>query len=306
MLKYLIILLDDTSVSYCHYENPHTEHRLMPLSTLKEAILFALKENLSIQFVYPDYDLPREYLDAIDGVDHIDIVPGGRRGDVVVCSWDKLQSVCEANKVVALRTSFEELFSRHEEIAKALTHATRINLIITDLDRMNDENFVSYQTVLSSLSEHVKALYAEGKTPQLNVLTDRMMLTEMNNCNAGWESLTLAPDGLFYVCPAFYYDVEGYSVGDLRGGCDIKNPQLYQLSHAPICRKCDAYHCRRCIWLNLKTTLEVNTPSHEQCVVAHVERNASRQFLASIRTLGRFMPETDIPEIDYLDPFDNL
>ena len=84
----------------------------------------------------------------------------------------------------------------------------------------------------------------------------------------------------------------------------IKNKQLYRLDHAPICRHCDAWQCKRCIWLNRKTTLEVNTPSHEQCVVAHLERNASRELLENIRKHGMFLPETEIKEIDYLDPFD--
>lgn len=51
-------------------------------------------------------------------------------------------------------------------------------------------------------------------------------------------------------------------------------------------------------------TLEVNTPSHEQCVVAHLERNASRQLLASIRDVGTFLPGKEICDIDYLDPFE--
>jgi len=50
--------------------------------------------------------------------------------------------------------------------------------------------------------------------------------------------------------------------------------------------------------------LEVNTPSHEQCVVAHLERNASQNLLTSIRKHGVFLPEMQIKEIDYLDPFD--
>ncbi|MCD7721117.1 MAG: hypothetical protein LUI09_02695 [Prevotellaceae bacterium] len=50
--------------------------------------------------------------------------------------------------------------------------------------------------------------------------------------------------------------------------------------------------------------MEVNTPSHEQCVVAHLERNASRELLANIRKHGAFMPEKEIKKIDYLDPFD--
>ena len=105
------------------------------------------------------------------------------------------------------------------------------------------------------------------------------------------------------ITSAFYLD-GSKAVGDLENGLDIKNQQLYRLDHAPICRKCDAWQCRRCVWLNRKTTLEVNTPSHEQCVVAHIERNASRKLLEEIRTLGEFLPEKEIKEIDYLDPFE--
>jgi hypothetical protein len=57
--------------------------------------------------------------------------------------------------------------------------------------------------------------------------------------------------------------------------------------------------------MNRKTTLEVNTPSHEQCVVAHIERNASMILLKNIRKHGEFLPDfEDIKEIDYLDPFE--
>ena len=169
------------------------------------------------------------------------------------------------------------------------------------------------KTILGEIASKVKGCYEKNHAVQLNLLTDRMMLDKMNNCNAGWESITLAPDGHFYVCPAFYLADENedfglgkakYSVGDLSSGLDIKNPQLYRLDHAPLCRKCDAYQCRRCVWLNRKTTFEINTPSHEQCVVAHLERNASRDLLASIRTLGTFLPDKEIKEITDLDPFD--
>ena len=139
------------------------------------------------------------------------------------------------------------------------------------------------------------------------------MLEKMNNCNAGSENITLAPDGKFYICPAFYLADENedfglgktkFSIGDLVNGLDIKNSQLYKLSYAPICRNCDAFQCKRCVWLNRKTTYEINTPSHEQCVVAHLERNASRVLLNNIRKYGEYLPHIEIKEIKYLDPFD--
>ena len=175
-----------------------------------------------------------------------------------------------------------------------------------------DEDFNTYKVVLAKLAEYVEKLYMGGKSPQLNLLTDRMILKEMNNCGAGDTTITLAPNGKFYICPAFYYEDEGDFIGDISApdfrcveDLDIKNRQLYKLEFAPICRHCDGYQCKRCIWLNRKTTLEVNTPSHEQCVVAHLERNVSRVLLKKIRKHGIFLPEQeDIKELDYLDPFD--
>lgn len=309
MIKYLVIQLDDTSVSYCHYANPRTERKLMPIKTLKNAIFWAMKENLSIQFVYPSYQLPQEYLDVTETIDHSNIVPFGcnvERADVIVAqNWHDLDKIePKADVALLLRTDRKVLFDNYKQLASAVGKFQRINIVITDVEKFTDADFNTYKNILSELSDSIVELYGNGRAMQLNLLTDRMLLDKMNNCNAGWESVALAPDGTFYVCPAFYLEADGYSIGDLHNGLDIKNPQLYKLGHAPICRHCDAYQCKRCIWLNRKTTLEVNTPSHEQCVMAHLERNASRDLLAKIRKYGTFLPQSEIKKIDYLDPFD--
>ena len=180
-----------------------------------------------------------------------------------------------------------------------------MNIVITDLERFSNTDFDAYKLWLQEFNKSVASLYVDGKSPQLNLLTDRMVLDGMNNCGAGDTCLTLAPDGSFYVCPAFYLSEDGYSVGSLHNGLDVRNPQLYRLDHAPICRHCDAYQCKRCIWLNRKLTLEVNTPSHEQCVVAHLERNESRNLMQTLRRYGEFLPDKEeIKEISYLDPYD--
>lgn len=302
MIQYLIILLDDTSVSFCHYENTKNERRLIPLEALRQGIRFGMMENLMIQFVYPDYELPQEYQEAIESIDHSKIKPQNENADVWVT--DKVESISSDIPVV-LRINKETLFVREQEITEITGNVSRLNIVLTDVETFTEEDFVRYETLLGNLSATLEQLYVIGKTPQLNLLTDRMMLKQMNNCGAGETNITLAPNGKFYVCPAFYYEDEKDSIGDLEHGLDIKNKQLYRLDHAPICRHCDAWQCKRCIWLNRKTTLEVNTPSHEQCVLAHLERNASRKLLSDIRKRGTFLPEQgDIKEIDYLDPFE--
>ena len=314
MLQYLIILIDETSTSYCHYENPAKKAGLIPLDILKAGIRFGMMENLMIQFVYPDYELPSEYKEAIETIDHSKIVSSlcedeslKDEADVIVYhDWTGLSfGKFEAGKSYVLKTSKVDLFERYLFIKDVLPKVSRLNVVITDIDSFKEEDFERYKQILETLSECLEKLYADGQTPQLNILTDRMMLSAMNNCGAGDSCITLAPNGNFYVCPAFYYENEADCIGDLEHGLDIKNKQLYRLDHAPICSHCDAWQCKRCVWLNRKTTVEVNTPSHEQCVVAHLERNASRELLSNIRKHGTFLPEQDeIKEIDYLDPFD--
>ena len=303
MLQYLIILLDDTSTSFCHYENPKTERRLISLETLRQGIRFGMMENLMIQFVYPDYELPQEYQEVIESIDHSKIKPYKEGADVWVT--DKVDSI-SSNIPVVLRINKERLLAYAQEISEAIGKVSRLNIVLTDVELFAEEDFLNYKSLLGKLSDSLEQLYVDGKTPQLNLLTDRMMLKQMNNCGAGDTTITLAPNGKFYICPAFYYEDEADSIGDLENGLDIKNKQLYRLDHAPICRHCDAWQCKRCVWLNRKTTLEVNTPSHEQCVLAHLERNASRDLLNNIRKHGTFLPDQEeIKEIDFLDPFDN-
>ncbi|MBO5345962.1 MAG: CXXX repeat peptide maturase [Paludibacteraceae bacterium] len=309
-LQYLVVLLDDTSMAYCHAENPLKERRLMPLDTLRKAILFGMKQNLMIQFVYPDYELPTEYNELIEIIDHVKI---GREVKI----FNSVPQSIDGDNVV-LRLSVAEFVERQYDIATLLPQAKRLNICLTDIENFKDEQIEDYKRALATLNAVLLNLYKSAKQPQFNLITDRLQLTEMHNCEAGVGNITIAPNGKFYLCPAFYYDEQlgisnrmnhktkdaSRSVGDLEQGIDIPNKQLLQLDHAPLCRICDAYHCNRCIWLNQKLTWDNNTPSHQQCVISHLERNASRDLQIKMQEIGyRF--ENEIKEINYLDPFDN-
>lgn len=39
MIQYIVILLDDTSTSFCHYMNEKADRRLIPLQTLKDGYM---------------------------------------------------------------------------------------------------------------------------------------------------------------------------------------------------------------------------------------------------------------------------
>lgn len=284
--------------------------RLIDIDDLKDGIRFAMMENLMIQFVYPKEELPAKYIDVINSIDHIDIKPITDRetdeADVFVFNYLPLNLSRQKYPPLIFRLTPREFFDFPAYLVKQICQSTsRINIVIRDIDPILAWDLDKYKEKLKELATYVEQEYKAGSSTQWNILTDRVMLTEMNNCGAGDNSITLAPNGKFYICPAFYYENMDDSVGDIHRGLNIPNPHLYKLEYAPICRHCDAYHCRRCIWLNRRRTLEVNTPSHEQCVAAHLERNTSRMLLKSLQKHGTFLPDNSIKEIDYLDPFEN-
>lgn len=315
MLKYLVIQLDDSSPSFCHYKVGNKAPRLIPLDTLKQTLVWSMKENLTVQFLYPDYEVPQEYKEVIDMVYHADIVSSESKdaelvenGDVVVFdSFEKIKGFeFKVNQAYIVRCSIENLLDNEVVLTSMLSNVNRINIVFTDIENFDKNIENRYCEFLDRIVDFIVSEYKTGHLVQLNLLTDRILLDGMNNCNAGYESITLCPDGKYYICPAFYEDEHKFSVGDVERGVEIKNPQLYRLDHAPICRICDAWQCKRCVWLNRKLTLEVNTPSREQCIMAHLERNASRRLLSEIRKINDFLPESSIKKIDYLDPFEKI
>lgn len=305
-LRYLTIILDDTSPSFCHNNNPLTESRLISISNLRKAILFGMKENLMIYFVLPSGTLPMEYCTVMESIDHVKI---GR--DISICH--DVNNISGVDTVV-LRITIQDFLTNTGIIADSIVGIARLDICFTDIENFNDSIIQSYSDALSLLSEKVLELHRVGKKREVNILTDRIRLMQMANCGAGISNITLAPNGKFYLCPAFYYDeILGVdngmsfsnpssqcSIGDLDNGLDIPNSQLLQIENAPICRTCDAFHCHRCVWLNQKLTGDINTPSRQQCVMSHLERNASRHLLLSI------YPERNeqVKQLDYLDPFE--
>ena len=189
MIQYLVILLDDTSVSFCHYGNAKKERRLMPLETLKAGILFGMKENLNIQFVYPAYALPEAYDAVIEGIDHVKIKPAAmpEGADVLVMNgWEECESwTAGAGVSCVLRLPKAEWFGQAGRVAALLEKTERQNVVLTDVETFTEDDFKAYERSLAEVANLLEKAYMNGKTPQLNLLTDRMMLEQMNNCGAG-------------------------------------------------------------------------------------------------------------------------
>ena len=193
MLQYLVILLDDTSVAYCHADNPLKERHLMPIETLKKGILFGMKQNLMIQYVFPDYALPKEYASVIESIDNVKIYPfgckpvtgieDGSETDVIVannvaCFVSKKDAANISGTEMAtmkmstvIRLPFSEMLKHKDGIAKLFASGARINLCITDVEQFTDEQIETYKQVLNEWNVALLELYKQGqdrKSTRLN------------------------------------------------------------------------------------------------------------------------------------------
>jgi len=313
MLQYLFVILDPAANSFCYYRNPTVKSKLIDLQQLKDVVFFAQKENMLINFLNGKEKLPKEYLEVMNTINHIVISPfeslTSNDEDILVLDYncDVNTQIVEINKAANVIVRIEKKYlSNLASIIKDIKGYKRLNILLLDIDIFTDIDFEEYKKQLVEIKNSFITNLKENSQIELNILSDRLALTKMNNCEAGVMHITFSPNGKFYICPAFYFNDENDSIGDLINGINIKNKQLYTIEYAPICKKCDAFQCKRCIYLNRKTTLEVNTPSHEQCVVSHIERNCTKDLIDKVQFLLPELADKKINEIDYLDPFEKL
>jgi CXXX repeat modification system protein len=181
----------------------------------------------------------------------------------------------------------------------------RIVLVLVDLDRYDEADFERYEMVLTDLRQRLAVKYLRGEAAELSVLSDRLGLPAPTDCGAGVDHITVVPNGDLHICPGFANDGVA-RIGTLLDGWQIANQHLLERAQAPICSVCDAFHCRRCVYMHRRATLEFNTPSWQICRAAHMEREASRVMLSALhqrRCMERIRP---IPPLDYQDPLERL
>ena len=315
MLNHLIVPLEAAATSFCYYENEHYaagSSELLPIESLARLLDYARPRQLAVNFVYGRTPPPSDYADLIESVPHGKVVPLPLQGlypeAMVVVNPQEVAQLSELaaseDLNVVLRLAKEQMTDFADLIASLVDKCRRINVILLGLEHYTDADFPVYEAQLRALLPLLVEKYQSGWSGELSCLTDRLFLTQMRNCDAGLAHLTVSPEGKLYLCPAFCSAEADDSVGSLAEGLALPNAQLLAVDHAPICSLCDAFHCKRCLWLNQQLTGEINTPSRQQCVLSHLEREVSRELVERLRGLEGFRHVPRIPQIDYLDPLE--
>ena len=318
VLESLIVILDRGAVPFCNYVNPSynsAKPEWMPLEVLKKAVGLAKTKRLQLICLSGKHPVPRGHASVTGKCGSMNIAPlavSPRMAEAVpvletadIAAPERSENGVIENAI--LRLGREEMPQLRAIFNRLVGKVKRINVCLFDIGQYREDDFRLYEEQLGVLAQTLSALPSPQAGLECNLLTDRLVLRGMNNCEAGVKHMTVAPNGRFYLCPGFYYRDEADSVGSLDDGLRVENARLLTLDSASVCRRCDAYHCRRCLFLNSQLTEEINTPSRQQCVAAHLERAASLQLLEHLARAGRLKPAmrgVELPKLDYLDPFE--
>lgn len=312
-IKYLIVLLSSRAPSICHYSIKKEDEETITTDILDDTFAFAFKENASIHYVFPDERLSEALEKRISQVDGVRISSSESyykdSSDIIV--YDTVDSLVKETSFIeyAVLSITPQVISELKRInTDVLSLFGRIVFSFRDFGSFSlTVAHETYKPVLDYLSNTIIKWWSQGGKTQISVLTDLLFTSSHLDCKAGIDHVTVSPHGHIYICPGFYSDASDDFIGDIHTGFCIPNQELLALDHAPICRKCDAFQCKRCLWLNRHMTREINTPSKEQCVISHIERNCTREMLSRLRIIDEgFLPHKTIPEIDHLDPLDIL
>lgn len=283
------VLLASDSVSFCKYiPRDYGERVVISKDNLRRVIEMAGEAGWSLNFAYPKGGVPEDLNSLIADIPHIDIKQYARGCSADVMIFDDLNEP-PGSKIdyAVIRMTLQFFFQRTNQMKDFLALADRVDVIFLNENEFGEKHYKSYKDALDKLSDTVLDLWAGGHRVKVNIITERLFLTSPHECGAGSDSVTLSPDGKFYVCPAFYYDDPSNSSGSLDSGIRLCNQQLYKRNHSSICVDCNAYQCQRCVYLNSVKTLEVNIPSFEQCRKATLELEATKMFYSKCDRLNK-------------------
>ena len=315
--EYALIALEDGAVPFCHYENPRfavpAPSRWMDAALLKALIDHALEGGIGLTFLLGERRPPAALRRLIERVPHSLIVPWALHevypGAMVVleakdcADLASLPSNWSRNIILRIgRRDLPRLAAMFDALAGKFG---RLSLHLTGIEYFTADDLDLYAGELAGIAASLKKLFADGRRLEVGVLTDRMFLKARRHCDAGEKHLTVAPDGNCHICPAFLSEnAEPIGRFEPARGFVAEVPSMVAFERAPLCTRCDAWHCKRCVWLSRGLTGEYNVPSQQQCRLAHIEREASRNLLRELDRIEPFVRLPRIVELNYDDPLD--
>ena len=305
--KELLFLIDNYAVTICSSGKRRKDIQRMDRLTIEKGLKFAEENFMRPVFLHSENVRNKEEWIEYEEYEILHRLPiSSYKKELPFYDYQLVVSVDTLNMLETIPNQEVVIFNiEMHEIKELYQSFTRIiekcdRLIINLMDINKDIDFNEYKKQLLYCADWIAQRFKmNGEIKEVNILTDLLYIEEHEECQAGTNSLTYAPDGRIYICPSFYAE-RFDAIGTPEEGVVIPNKQLFDYSHMPLCQMCDAFQCENCKFINKLYTNEVNISPSFQCIKAQVEKSVSL-YLEEL--LGdEAGVRNKIIESEYMDP----
>lgn len=305
-LRYMYIICSDKIIPHCSYKSNANGEAVISNELIKKGLKFCSDNYMLPIFLGEcNHGLTKEnnvYYEFVDfkNRNSAESIPiyYGKLEEIGIPKYrtDMVTLLCNKNNLSELYKIIVYLFQYHQ----------RINLFIQDFDLWEQDELTLYEGLLEQVAEYIINAYKNSKKLQLNALNDLIHLRTSRDCGAGRSSITMAPDGNFYICPAFYFDKKCQSIGNIDEGISLNNKAQLKRTTSESCIECGVLSCNRCLYSNYSKTNEINIPTAQQCKLNYINgriSNKLRDRLVEYKEFSEmYINSTQINKfIDYLD-----
>jgi len=306
-LRYLHLITRNDAPTHCSYSNLSNDSQRMPKDILQKGLNFCHDQEVVPVFlggIPTDVDMKKKIYFEIDSINASFKNP--RTGISVINDNKEIKEENIVTPVVSYIITTESIQGLGERVNRLLQKARRLNLFISDIEKWTENNLHMYEQELTVICNGIVNMYSKGKYGcQVNVLTDRLYASDKcdNDCGSGVSSISLAPNGKFYVCPAFYFNAPDKPIGDLATGVKLTDRQKYTREKAAMCVKCKSSVCNRCLYSNKQICGEYNVPADIQCKINYAETNMSKKLYDDLEQIlpEGFYINRGLQNLEYID-----
>ncbi len=314
--KHIYILQSEDYVSYCEYNNQNiildneikTDGILKSLKYCRDnffsPILVHSKNNFN--FVNNDRYMNYNMMHVIPAKFINEATIAGLKNIVPVYDIDSLNYYNYGVANIIFNIEANNIGNLGACIIKLFEQTRRIDLNLHNTDKSFDE--VLYKIQLEKISDYIEQYYLQcGEIKELNILTDLLFIDKYDNCMAGEKTYIISPDDKIYTCCAVYSNENQNNIGDIKEGITIKyDKKLYEIDNSNLCRFCDCYHCKNCVYTNKKFTKEVNVSPSFICRKSHIEKIVSKDLFDKLYLLNKEIMVDKIELSESLDPINKF
>lgn len=311
--KQLYFLLSDDYISYCEYNNNSIESSRMSKYTILKGLKYAHYNFYKPVFVHSSISFDFENCKEYEAYDILHIIPVKFIKDAQNIGLRRIMPVYNLNDIeidnrgienIILNVSTDDIANLSIAVMSLLKKVSRINLNITNINKNFNENL--YTEEMKKISNYICDIKSgTSAIKELSLLTDLLFINEHDNCMAGHYTFVLAHNENIYTCCALYSNELENNIGDLEKGITRKyDARLYETKNSNLCRLCDAYQCKNCIYTNKLYTNEVNVSPTFKCRKSHIERLISQSMMSKFELSEEKIKS--LSDLEYKDPIDKF